>query len=1031
MTLRDFGRARSTPFFFVACALAGIGGGCTADETALDWDTWEQIPVFGDRRAKPPFEDDARVKPLDTLARFVVRKVCGKESPWLSPAGALAQGENESALGEARKLFPGGKPRKFRASEILFSWMVEADKWDRVPFLPAMNEELRRDLLGLPLTDKEGNRLKHASPWQVAHAKKLEARRAELAKKQQAARAEGKPFELTGADEKLAELLDAHNLFLALASPPTESEEGRDLFFRRFRNMVHLWTGLENGFFALSRSESAAGVSAPLAAAAEAVRGLTGLARGGETYAGKIEPGLVAFRQSTETLRRQLEDCRSRAEKRLRQCEEGIAKSRQHLRQLQQSPERVPPIEFNQRAAEASQVVQELEHEKVRAENVLIESRKLALAAGELAGLAEETQMALYDHDFWPAVVPALHPSALQQGRGLDREVQKWLFRLARSDEDGEGAEAEAVGRHAGNRLRPWLGLPAVLWGSDLLLKDYPQPEIEEVRRAFRELAAIYRDREAPNRAPRFSAAMDRFTLALAALGEEMEPLRRKLPIRQRDEDLLARTAYPPFGATWTEVHYNRLDPFLWTWALSLAAFVAFLGAVGPARKPSFWLGTGLLAAGQLMTIYGFALRTLITGYTPVATMFETVIFVALVVALLGLWLALVPLFGRGLQLAWQWTAIPCTWEASPQREPRSAAAAPWLHVVRLLLVSARAALVAVVFYYLAVCPYGAGKGEPAVLLRPRVGIGASWPSLGEGLIWIVGLTLLALSLYYLPRLLLSIVVALVTVPRVLGKGGLSEPLQQAIARRPFALCGAAVAFLAGYVGYYAPIFKQDIKALEPVLRHNFWLTSHVLTITASYGAGALAWALGNVALGYYLLGRYRDPKRGSPAAAPGKLSSQGDSFEAPEDFAVRCAPEECATVATYIYKATQVAVVLLFVGTVLGAAWADVAWGRYWGWDPKEVWALVSLLVYLVVLHGRHTGWSGNFGLAMGSVIGATSIMMAWYGVNYVLGTGKHTYGTGAGGLKWVLLAVAVNWILVGAAAFRYLIETRPRERK
>ena len=71
-------------------------------------------------------------------------------------------------------------------------------------------------------------------------------------------------------------------------------------------------------------------------------------------------------------------------------------------------------------------------------------------------------------------------------------------------------------------------------------------------------------------------------------------------------------------------------------------------------------------------------------------------------------------------------------------------------------------------------------------------------------------------------------------------------------------------------------------------------------------------------------------------------------------------------------------AVLLLAAGTITGAIWADYAWGRYWGWDKKEVWALVSLLVYLAVLHGRWAGWAGNFGLAVGSVLGATAIMIA-----------------------------------------------------
>ena len=75
--------------------------------------------------------------------------------------------------------------------------------------------------------------------------------------------------------------------------------------------------------------------------------------------------------------------------------------------------------------------------------------------------------------------------------------------------------------------------------------------------------------------------------------------------------------------------------------------------------------------------------------------------------------------------------------------------------------------------------------------------------------------------------------------------------------REAVALVGAVVAFLAALVAYFAP-FPKDIRPLMPVLRTNIWLAIHVMTITAGYGAALLAWGLGNVALVYYLLGRYR-----------------------------------------------------------------------------------------------------------------------------------------------------------------------------
>jgi hypothetical protein len=118
----------------------------------------------------------------------------------------------------------------------------------------------------------------------------------------------------------------------------------------------------------------------------------------------------------------------------------------------------------------------------------------------------------------------------------------------------------------------------------------------------------------------------------------------------------------------------------------------------------------------------------------------------------------------------------------------------------------------------------------------------------------------------------------------------------------------------------------------------------------------------------------------------------------------------------------------LLAAGTILGGLWADVSWGRFWGWDPKEVFALVSLLIYLAVLHGRYAGWFGNFGLAVGTILGGSAIIMSWYGVNFILGVGLHAYGFGDGGQVQVGLAVAANWAFLGLAALRYWSETQPR---
>jgi cytochrome c-type biogenesis protein CcsB len=191
-------------------------------------------------------------------------------------------------------------------------------------------------------------------------------------------------------------------------------------------------------------------------------------------------------------------------------------------------------------------------------------------------------------------------------------------------------------------------------------------------------------------------------------------------------------------------------------------------------------------------------------------------------------------------------------------------------------------------------------------------------------------------------------------------------------------------------VGQMPLLLPENIDPLVPVLRNNYWLTVHVLTITLSYAAFALAMGFGHILLFQYL----RNPGR------------------AKDDKAMHF----------WLYRVLQLGVLLLAAGTILGGVWANYSWGRFWGWDPKETWALITLLCYIVVLHGRLAGWWRDFGLAVGSVICFLAVVMAWYGVNFVLGTGLHSYGFGIGGESYVMTAIGLDLVYVSAAVFRYL---------
>ncbi|MFC1597851.1 cytochrome c biogenesis protein, partial [Planctomycetota bacterium] len=123
-----------------------------------------------------------------------------------------------------------------------------------------------------------------------------------------------------------------------------------------------------------------------------------------------------------------------------------------------------------------------------------------------------------------------------------------------------------------------------------------------------------------------------------------------------------------------------------------------------------------------------------------------------------------------------------------------------------------------------------------------------------------------------------------------------------------------------------------------------------------------------------------------------------------------------------FTYKLLQAGVWLLVVGTILGAMWADYSWGRFWGWDRKEVWALITLLGYLAVLHARLAGWIGNFGLTAWSAVCFVMVIWAWYGVNLMGPGGLHNYGlSGDSGAIYVIGALLVQLVYVGAAAVRY----------
>jgi cytochrome c-type biogenesis protein CcsB len=158
------------------------------------------------------------------------------------------------------------------------------------------------------------------------------------------------------------------------------------------------------------------------------------------------------------------------------------------------------------------------------------------------------------------------------------------------------------------------------------------------------------------------------------------------------------------------------------------------------------------------------------------------------------------------------------------------------------------------------------------------------------------------------------------------------------------------------------------IANLQPVL-NSYWLMIHVAVIVASYGPFTLGMILGIVALILIICSNEKNKVK--------------------MDLHIK--------EITYINElALTVGLVMLTIGNFLGGQWANESWGRYWGWDPKETWALISIMVYAFVIHARFVpALRGRWVFNIMSILAFYSIMMTYFGVNFYL-TGLHSYASG-----------------------------------
>ncbi len=187
----------------------------------------------------------------------------------------------------------------------------------------------------------------------------------------------------------------------------------------------------------------------------------------------------------------------------------------------------------------------------------------------------------------------------------------------------------------------------------------------------------------------------------------------------------------------------------------------------------------------------------------------------------------------------------------------------------------------------------------------------------------------------------------------------------------------------------------DTMHVLQAVLDTQFWLSTHVITVTLGYGATFLAGMLGTCAIVQRLWSRWAG---GGPGTDERDRRIQDRLFR-------------------MTYGVVCFALFFSFIGTVLGGLWADDSWGRFWGWDPKENGALMIVLWNAAVLHARWDRWIGPRGFALFAIGGNIITAWSWFGTNQ-LGIGLHSYGFTSGVLM-LLAGYVVSQLVLIAAGF------------
>jgi len=206
--------------------------------------------------------------------------------------------------------------------------------------------------------------------------------------------------------------------------------------------------------------------------------------------------------------------------------------------------------------------------------------------------------------------------------------------------------------------------------------------------------------------------------------------------------------------------------------------------------------------------------------------------------------------------------------------------------------------------------------------------------------------------------------------------------------RKSMLALGAGL-FVAGMFMMVAHLnnINPQITNMVPVLK-SYWLLIHVAVITSSYGFLGVGSMLGLLNLILFAMNK--------------KYHLE----------------QQIKQLNNIIYIALYIGLALLSIGTFLGGVWANESWGRYWSWDPKETWSLITMIVYALVIHGKMMPkLRGEFVFSLLSFLSFFFVLMTYFGVNFYIAQGLHSYGQGtADGYWWinVIFAGMGAWIAI-----------------